>query len=197
MIKKLSFSDCRQAAFLHKDSLPNDFLASLGSDFLRVLYQIFSQMTSVYTYAWIEGKNIKGVLVGTTDTNSLFRTIFVSFCNKLVIPTLKSIIRNPTVIFRIIETFSYTKRSKSTTNTELLIICVAPEAQRKGIGSMLVRRFKEDLRKSGIDSFKVSTHFDSVNAKRFYQALGGKSVGQFKQYGTVWQTYLLSTTKKP
>ena len=193
MIKTLSRIHCQQAATLHIRCLPNDFLASMGSEVLTVLYRIFVQLPLIYPYGWLVNNELKGILVGTNDTNSVFRVIFVRYWYALYIPVIKSILPNPLIIFKIIETFFYTKRSNSTTTAELLVICVAPEMQRKGIGSILVKRFKRDLHKANIAQFKVNTHHTAVNANRFYKALSGLPGSQFKHYGGVWQTYLFET----
>ncbi len=192
MIKKLSSSHCFAAARLHRRCLPDDFLASLNEDFLVTLYQIFSTVPLAYAYVWVERNKIGGALVGTTDTNSLFKTVFLSYGIKLIMPTIKSLLFNPSTIVRLFETFFYTRNSKSALSAELLVICVAPELQRSGIGSKLIKAFKQDLQHAGIAQFKVSTHRNS-DANYFYQSLGGKRDGQFNQYGTIWQTYTIET----
>ena len=60
---------------------------------------------------------------------------------------------------------------------EIYAIYLLPEAQRKGLGGLLVRQFVRDLEKLGFGSMAVWV-LDLNPSKRFYEYLGGKVIGQ-------------------
>ncbi len=60
---------------------------------------------------------------------------------------------------------------------ELYAIYLRQEAQRKGLGTLLVRRFVQELDMRGFGSLAVWV-LDLNPSKRFYEWLGGKVIGQ-------------------
>jgi GNAT superfamily N-acetyltransferase len=62
-------------------------------------------------------------------------------------------------------------------NGELYAIYLRPDAQRKGLGALLVRKFAQELKTRGFDSMAVWVL--ALNpATRFYENLGGKLISQ-------------------
>jgi ribosomal protein S18 acetylase RimI-like enzyme len=55
---------------------------------------------------------------------------------------------------------------------ELETLAVLPEHRGKGIGSALVERMHEELRRLGVDHFVVSVIASNADAVRFYERLG-------------------------
>ena len=60
---------------------------------------------------------------------------------------------------------------------ELYAIYIRPEAQRKGLGALIVRQFVHELVTRGFGSMAVWV-LELNPARRFYECLGGKVVGQ-------------------
>jgi GNAT superfamily N-acetyltransferase len=60
---------------------------------------------------------------------------------------------------------------------ELYAIYLRPEAQRKGLGVLLVRQFVHELVMRGFGSMAVWV-LELNPARRFYEGLGGKVIGQ-------------------
>jgi GNAT superfamily N-acetyltransferase len=60
---------------------------------------------------------------------------------------------------------------------ELYAIYLRPEAQRKGLGALLVRQFAEELVRRGFGSMAVWV-LELNPSRRFYERLGGKVIGQ-------------------
>jgi GNAT superfamily N-acetyltransferase len=60
---------------------------------------------------------------------------------------------------------------------ELYAIYLRPEAQRKGLGALLVRQFVQELARRGFASMALWV-LELNPARRFYERLGGKVVGK-------------------
>lgn len=60
---------------------------------------------------------------------------------------------------------------------ELYAIYLRPEAQRKGLGALLVRQFGHELITRGFGSMAVWV-LELNPSRRFYECLGGKVIGQ-------------------
>jgi len=60
---------------------------------------------------------------------------------------------------------------------ELYAIYLRPEAQRKGLGALLVRQFAHELVARGFASMAVWV-LELNPARRFYECLGAKVIGQ-------------------
>jgi len=73
-------------------------------------------------------------------------------------------------------------------DAELCAIYLRPEAQRKELGTSLVRRFVEDLHLRGFASLAVWV-LALKPAKRFYERLGGTVIGQ-RQIERGGQTFI-------
>lgn len=192
MIVKLTSQHANQVAKLHKESLPDEFLSSLGKKFLTVLYSILLRQKSIVAYGYLIEDKLIGFIIGTTNKQQAFRQVIGSSQGLKLVPYLVfNLFKKPAIVFYFAETLFYSKVHLTQTNSELLAICVAKQYRRQGIGKKLVGKLQYALNQRGQRLFAVST--TSKVADSFYQKLGGRMSKQFTMFGKKWNMYLLKT----
>lgn len=190
MIRKMRSSDILTVVDIHITALPDDFLPSLGKEFLNFFYSLNLESSGVINLVFTDGENVKGFILGCTDSRKFFINTIKKNWLKLALLIGKRLIKNPSLIFKIIETFLYPKKEGEGPKPELLIVAVLPDFQEKGIGSQLVKSLEKEFKKKGIKKYKVSTLKQYRQANAFYRKLGFKFKSRFWLYNKAWNIYV-------
>jgi [ribosomal protein S18]-alanine N-acetyltransferase len=64
----------------------------------------------------------------------------------------------------------------------ILTLCVRPEYRRMGVGSLLINRAREELKKKGCVFIALKARASNDAARRFYESVGLKVSGVRKKY---------------
>ena len=168
-------------AKLHMKAFPDFFLTKLGINFLKTLY-----------IGYLEDPNSgmivvsdDGIIVGFTAYSKEYPQFFKGLIKKHIIKfgmcSAIAAIKHPSFAGRLFGAF---KKSDSVTKqepyVELASICVAPDAARMGIGSMMIKYLIENTDFSKYDYINLETdaeNNDSVN--EFYKKNGFQLVRQY------------------
>ncbi len=193
MIKKLSSIHATSASHIHFKMLPNDFLASFGITFMELLYGALLSLPPIIALGFFQRKKLVGIIITTTDTKEVFGSVIKKNLLKFSPLILKSILKNPLIILRLIETLLYTQK-KSGVSAEILVLAVDSSIQRNGIGSKLFHTAKKSLRDKKVTRFSVGTHANNKASNAFYKKHGGLFIFSFRQYDTIWNNYSFSTS---
>ena len=156
-LRPLKQDDISRVARFHSSYIPHSTFAQLGIPFLKILYQslLISDYGFVYTY-W-EEEEMQGFIAGATDSQSPLRSLFLGHFLFLLVISLKTLFRRPRLLSSLFQIFQYPKKvSLPQTKAELLFVAVEPESRRRGIGSKLILKSLEELKRRGIDRVKVS-----------------------------------------
>ncbi|GLQ34496.1 alanine acetyltransferase [Amylibacter marinus] len=67
---------------------------------------------------------------------------------------------------------------------EILTIAIAPQAQRRGIGTLLCKKISEDCGKNGVTKIFLEVAADNHKARGLYQKLGYREIARRAGYYT-------------
>lgn len=187
MIKKADKKYASQVASLHYQTITQGFLTKLGERFLEILYHFLIQHEQIFVYK--EDKQILGFISCALSSTSIMRR-FVFSSPKGILRILLVLLKNPKLLKQLWETFQAPSLSKSSSEvnldipeTELLSICVSQKAQQGGIGSKLLHALEIELKRSGINCYKVIAGEKLEGANRFYQKNGFVLVKRISIHG--------------
>lgn len=189
MIRTLAKSDVNDTALLHKQGMPNDFLPSFGIDFLKEFHKkLFQAKGSIAKGYFYQGKCL-GFIIGSIYADQLLKEIFIKGFFHLTPHVLKKILSSPKSIKYIYQTFAYGNKRSIKLSVELVIIAVAQNNRRKGIGTKLLSELKREFKQRGFTQCSVSTTSSNLISNKFYLKQGAKIVKSFKLYDREWNTY--------
>lgn len=187
MIAPLVKEQAPQIAKIHFVSLPEDFLPSLGIGFLENFYEGIIEEKRVFGYVDIEGKKIRGFILGTDNMSDFFiKALKNNFFQLAYLLTIK-ILKKPILIKKILETFLYPKREVGP-RAELIVIVVLKRWQGQGIGKKLIATLEKKFLQRKIKKYKLTVHADK-KAVFFYERLGYTKLSSFNLYDKLWYVY--------
>lgn len=164
-LRPLKQDDIPRVARFHSSYIPYSTFAQLGIPFLKTLYQGFLSSDYGFVYTYWEGEEMQGFIAGATDSQCLLKSLFPRRLFFLLMVSLKALFRHPGLLFLLFQTFHYPRMvNLNQTKAELLFIAVKPESRERGIGSKLILKSLEELKRRGIDRVKVSVERNNWGA---------------------------------
>jgi ribosomal protein S18 acetylase RimI-like enzyme len=170
-------NDAPEIAKIHKEEINKGFLSFLGIPILRLFYQTIIVYKGGFCFLVKENGNILGFVAGCVDLkdfNKYFLKKNIFFITLIMI----SKIFNPFVRKKIKENFLHIKREDGLPKAELLSIAVRKDFHGRKLGSMLVARFVEEMKKRGVKNFKVLVGKE-LNLFGFYTKNGFELVPEY------------------
>lgn len=133
----------KSIAELHKKAFPTFFLTQLGIPFLRTLYNGYMEdKDSGIIVAEDKGKLV-GFIAYSNDYPRFYKGLIKHHLLKFAFCSLGAAIRHPSFIKRLLGAF---RKSESVVKmeryVELASICVDPESENRGTGSLLIDYLK-------------------------------------------------------
>jgi ribosomal protein S18 acetylase RimI-like enzyme len=183
-----------QVAELHISGIATGFISSLGTGFVRVLYETIAESRFGFgLVAEIKGR-VVGFVVFTPDINKLYKSVIFKrglYFVFLLAGKMFSISR----IKKVFETIFYPSRVNDldVPDAELLSIVVALEERGKGLSCMLIRKGFEQCRQKGIEKIKVLVGADNKPANALYLKCGFQLAGQMENHGVISNVYVART----
>ncbi len=160
---------------LHRDEINTGFLSSLGDKAIGMLFSFSSKSEAAILLVARDPTTlaIHGFLLGSYDTGRFYREFLKQqFFQSLfyVVPRVLT----PQRLQKILETLLYPskKEIRQLPASEILDLVVCKKSQGKGIGRALFAEFKNILKKSGLNEFKITTGESLVAAHAFYEKMG-------------------------
>jgi ribosomal protein S18 acetylase RimI-like enzyme len=163
--------DARAMARLHRESLPDSFLPTLGDGFLRRLYRALSADPRAVTLVAERDSMVVGFAAGTRSVRGSYRRFLLRDGLGGFIAAAPRLVR-PSVLRRVLETARYPRRADRLPESELLAIAVEDAWRSTGVGRALADRVLDELARLGAPAVKVVVHAENQDAIRFYQRLG-------------------------
>ena len=175
-LKDVNTNYVKSLAALHKRAFSTFFLTQLGLPFLRTLYMGYLEdKNSGIIVAENDGKLI-GFIAYSNDYPKFYKGLLKNHLMKFALCSLGAAIRHPTFVKRLFGAF---KKSESVVKkekyVELASICVDPEINNQGVGTLLINYLKDivDFDKYAYINLETDAEGnDSVNS--FYVKNGFK-----------------------
>ena len=179
---------------MHISGIATGFISSLGTDFVRVLYETIAESQFGFGLVAEINERVVAFVVFTPDINKLYKSVIFKrglYFFLLLAGKMFSISR----IKKVFETIFYPGRVNNlgVPVAELLSIVVAPEERGKGLSSMLTRKGFEQCRQRGIEKVKVLVGADNKPANALYLKCGFQLAGQMENHGVVSNVYVART----
>lgn len=180
-IRKMYLADVNKVVRIHLISFSGFFLSFLGPRFLTSLYAYILFSPDGVGYVAIDNSQVVGFVCGSMKPSGFYRRFFLSKWREIILSILSAIIRNPSVVPRLVWRFVTPPQASAEPGTATLMsIAVLPEYQNKGIGKALIQEFLNEMKKRGMRRVNLTTDRDNNDAvNSFYQRMGFQLVRSF------------------
>jgi len=189
-VQPLTIGHARRIAEIHAQALAGDFLPSLGVPFLTELYRAILGLRLGFGFVTGVDDWITGFVIASEDTSTLFRKVMLRRAVPLGLHMLPAVVRRPTLLRNIIETFTYPEQEGGVPiPAELVVIAVDASRRGHGEGAQLCAALDAEFRRRGITCYKVTVNQGNEGANRFYTRHGFELAYSFTLYKRSWNLY--------
>jgi len=164
LIRKITRKDISQVAYIHFQFLKSGILSHLGESFLQNFYKSLLKQNSTFTIVAVDGSKIIGFATGATNLKTIPRIMIFG----LWLHTFISVIKNPIITIKILQTPFYPSFKSEENIGEVFSLAVIPAYRRQGVGAKLIQDCKREFKKRGYSHFQVSVRKKMHQANRFY-----------------------------
>ena len=182
--------DVLELAQLHSKSLPDDYLPSLGLNFLQEeYYPAALQSFHAATYAaCVEGR-VVGFVTVAHDSAAFTQDVVRNRSGAMVKYALAAMLRNPTHIFQSFQVFWAAIIAKpDPIPGEIVFIAVDENYRNYGIGKQLVQKALGYLRQHYVKQCRTKTLAQNKNVIGMYEKLGWAVHNRFRLIGKEYVT---------
>ena len=180
---KISEDELYQVASMHFSLLSDGFLASLGHDFLYLIYKEIYASDNATLIVTREGNLVSGYIAGGTGLKHIYLRLIKSPFKliRTLLPKLWSMrifVHLISVIFRN-QRVNY--NGKPQTSAELYSICVARKYHGTGVADELYLKLSQYFKNNDVDEFLIFVGENLDRAQSFYIKRGADKVGSVAQ----------------
>lgn len=193
IIDRSTQSDVVRLAEIHHIALPDDFLPSLGRDFLeRIYYPAAMRSARAVTLTARDQGQVVGFVTIAHDSAQYTRDVISKSWIALGLYALRAAILHPSSIWKSMEVLQAALFSKpDPIQSEIVFIAVDPVCQGQGIGTRMVRSALEYLAQMSIYQCRTKTLARNEKVIRMYERLGWHVRDQFSLLGNQYVTIVL------
>ena len=197
-IRPMQFRDAGRVAELHSAAMGNSLWAQLGTVFLTALYQSMVDSPYFIGFVYVEDGTVRGFIAGSLDTSKMYADIGRRRFMFLGPTAALGIVRHPSVIRRLIETYRYFGVSGAgDTPGESLFCSFEADLRGKRVSGHINKVLFDELLARGHERVKITTEVDNEGANRQLQSWGFVDSHRFRFYGKDMVTYVLSLVGHP
>ena len=187
--RRATIDDVDAIVDLHAGRISDGFLVTLGRPFLRRLYRRLVRSRRAFVLVVDDGGRPCGFVAAAEDTGAFYREFLMRDGLAAGVTAIVGVARAPRAVF---ETTRYGLRGDADAPAaEIMAIAVAVEAQRRGLGALLVVAAVNELRRRGVPTARVVTAVDNVAAIRAYEQGGFRRHGFDQVHRDVTQQVLV------
>ena len=191
MIVPLDRSHVREVARLHGETLTG-LLSELGQPAARAFYSACVRVGSARGFVEVEDGTVHGFVLGSSRPSELKGEVFRRNPFGALAGLFAGCLRKPSA-------FGFLMKSSKGPDEgtydghcpELTYLAVAPDNRKTGAGRRLVDAFTGAMRDARVTSYELSVDDDNAGAIRFYETMGFKVVGTYREFGIVHRRYRL------
>lgn len=167
-----------QIACIHRDSISEGFLSTLGSRFLALLYESIDRAPDcVLIVIRVDGK-IVGFVSGGQTLKQVYKMMLGAW-GRLFMALLPAML-SPRKLHRIAETVLFSNKNMGgdmdLPPNELLSIAVSKEFRGQGFADQLFNNLVDHFRVRGVEKFKIVVGEALQPAHKFYRRMGAYPV---------------------
>jgi ribosomal protein S18 acetylase RimI-like enzyme len=188
LVRRGTVADARRVAELHAAELPEGFLSSLGTGFLRRLYARAGRSAHAFVLVAETRGQVNGFVAATEATGALYREFLLRDGIVAGLAATPAVLRSPR---RTWETLRYGAGAPDGPRAEILAIAVDSSTRGTGTGPALLRAALTELRARGIDGAKVVTASTNETAIRMYERGGFQRLARTEVHAGVSQEMLV------
>jgi len=172
--RRAHVGDAVAIATLHRNGLPDSFLASLGMGFLTRLYRRVVRFEGSFVLVTGPADSPDGFVAVAEHTGSLYRSFLVRDGLAAGVRAMPTVLRAPV---RTWETFRYGARppgpaAQAEPVAEILAVAVAASSRGRGLGTALITSALAEVQARGVRRVHVVTAADNVPAIAMYESAG-------------------------
>lgn len=187
-LTQLKYIEIHQLITLQKRELNESFINQFGDNFLYLFFKNVTQNLHNFLLVTKNQDKIIGFCIVCTNNQNFIKELLKKDSLKILAIVLKTLIKNPQLLPRIIYTLFLNKKI-SKTSIELLYLAVDKKYQRKGIGKGLIKMVNKILKKQGFKSYMLGTRADNKKTNSFYKHLGYKYLSTSDNFGSLFNYY--------
>jgi ribosomal protein S18 acetylase RimI-like enzyme len=166
--------DVESVVLVHTESFPGFFLSSLGPGFLRLFYKaVLNDANGIAVIAERQDAVI-GFACGSSAPRGFYRRLLRQQWWKFGWAAMRAVVCRPSMIRHLLGAVrARVAPIDDDPAAELMSVATAPQAQRQGVGEVLVSRFLSEARRSGAGRVTLSTdRHANQQVNSFYRRLG-------------------------
>jgi len=189
MIVPIGREHLGQVARLHCASLTG-LLSELGIAAARAFYAGGIKAGSASGFVDVEQGLVRGFVFGAIHPDRLKQSVLRWNPVGTLVGTFLGILRHPSALVWLVKSFkSPDEGSYDAQAAELTYLAVASECRSRGRGRDLVDAFTNALRAAGVRAYEVSVDDDNRQAIAFYERLGFRLIGRYREFGILHRRY--------
>ena len=180
----------KQVALLHYNGIDQGFLATLGDDFLAILYEAIDGSDGAVLITEVKDGRVVGFVAGAKT----LKPIYLQMLRRLprLLMALAHLVLRPVKLWRVLELIARRRFGALSVDRavnccipefELLSISVAVTERRSGVAKRLYQGLVQYARDEGIEAFKIVVGERLAAAHKFYLRMGAVAVAKTCVHG--------------
>jgi ribosomal protein S18 acetylase RimI-like enzyme len=191
MIVRLEREHVNDVARLHRHNLTG-LLTNLGLSAIRAFYEGCSKTSSAIGFVYLENGEVRGFVLGSIRPDSLKTEALKANPAGTIAGIILGIAHRPSSLVWLLKSFGGPDEgSYSESVPELTYLAVSSESRGAGVGRQLVQAFTAAMRELGANAYELSVDDDNQQAISFYERLGFKLCGRYREFGISHRRYRL------
>jgi ribosomal protein S18 acetylase RimI-like enzyme len=189
-IEQATARDASALAAVHAEALPDDFLPSLGLEFLeRVYYPATCESPHGAHLVARTGQRTIGFVTIAHKTSAFTGDVLRGRLLQLARCALAAASRRPAHLLTSAEVlWSVITARPDPIEGEIVLIAVSADARRRGVGKALVRAALDYLRRHGVAQCRTKTLAANASVIAMYDGLGWRVRDRFRLIGRDYVT---------
>ena len=189
MIAPLSPEHVDAVASMHTVNLTG-LLSQLGLAAARVYYAGCTRSPSAVGFVYHDAGIVRGFVLGSADPVLLKRDVVRANRVATIAGVLRGVVRRPRLLESVLKSFRGPDEGRYDARApELIYLAVDPSARTSGVGTGLVDAFGDAMRRAGIHAYELSVDDDNLAAIGFYEKLGFRVTGRYREFGILHRRY--------
>lgn len=191
MIVPLGVEHVDAVAQLHCAAL-RGLLSELGVPAARAYYAGCARANSAVGFVHVEDGVVRGYVLGSAHPDRLKREVLRSHPVGTLAGLCVGIMRQPSLLVWLLK--SVRGPDEGTYDgqvAELTYLAVVADCRSGGIGRRLVNAFAGAMREAGVQAYELSVDDENRAAIGFYERLGFRLTGPYREFGILRRRYRL------
>jgi ribosomal protein S18 acetylase RimI-like enzyme len=188
-VRKATSQDLPRIVAIHQQAFSRFFLTRMGSEFLRLYYQLVLDYRSGIVLVTEDRGTLSGFVCGFLDPAEFYRLMWRRR-RAFALPALSALLRHPSLAVNMaygVRRIQASASQASPRSCELSSIAVAPEAAGNGLGKRLIRAFLAHSWSMQAQCVYLTTDADNnEGANTLYRDAGLQQVRRFLQRKGRW-----------